>query len=201
MELIATVRALLQLRRAEDARRFGAAMAKHLRRSQRRGDASGLLGPGFAGQSHAGAHSGANVDQVVGKELPELWNLSVPPEGSLFTRMLSTRARVAEDRSLGDGWLQVSVDPIRDGEGEIKGVLCLVVDITDRKRMEMQLTHQAEELRKAGQRKDEFLAMLAHELAIRWRHWPIRSRSFGCSSRGTRWWKSRLTSRGGRSGT
>ena len=30
--------------------------------------------------------------------------------------------------------------------------------------MEMQLFRQAEELQEAGQRKDEFLAMLAHEL-------------------------------------
>ena len=48
--------------------------------------------------------------------------------------------------------------------GSIKGAICLVSDITDRKRMEMQLLRQAEKLQEARQRKDEFLAMLAHEL-------------------------------------
>ena len=58
----------------------------------------------------------------------------------------------------------MTVDPLRDGQYLIKGALCLVSDITDRKRMEMQLFRQAEELQKTDQRKDQFLAMLAHEL-------------------------------------
>ena len=37
-------------------------------------------------------------------------------------------------------------------------------DITNRKRMEVQLLQQAEKLHQESRRKDEFLAMLAHEL-------------------------------------
>ena len=40
----------------------------------------------------------------------------------------------------------------------------LTLDLTERKRMEDELRHQADRLKEADRRKDEFLAMLAHEL-------------------------------------
>jgi len=48
-------------------------------------------------------------------------------------------------------------EPLRDPQGRVIGLVGTSVDITDRKRM-------LEALRDADQRKDEFLAMLAHEL-------------------------------------
>lgn len=50
-----------------------------------------------------------------------------------------------------------SATPLFDMNGEVRGVVAAIVDISARKRLE-------EELREADQRKDEFLAMLAHEL-------------------------------------
>ncbi|MEP7271439.1 MAG: ATP-binding protein, partial [Acidobacteriota bacterium] len=47
--------------------------------------------------------------------------------------------------------------PLRDASGAIEGILLHGVDVTERKRAE-------EKLREADRRKDEFLAMLAHEL-------------------------------------
>jgi two-component system CheB/CheR fusion protein len=47
--------------------------------------------------------------------------------------------------------------PDRDEQGEVRGFFVLVQDITEQKRIE-------ESLREADRRKDEFLAMLAHEL-------------------------------------
>lgn len=58
----------------------------------------------------------------------------------------------------GRQWLaEVSGAPLRDVQGNVIGGVAVVVDITDRKRAE-------EALREANRRKDEFLAMLAHEL-------------------------------------
>lgn len=48
-------------------------------------------------------------------------------------------------------------EPLRNASGEIEGAVNMLVDITDRKRME-------DALQEADRRKDEFLAMLAHEL-------------------------------------
>src|SRR5439155_25072926 len=50
-----------------------------------------------------------------------------------------------------------TISPIRDGTGRIVGASKIARDITDRKRAE-------EALRQADRRKDEFIALLAHEL-------------------------------------
>jgi len=49
-------------------------------------------------------------------------------------------------------------------EGDQEVAQCNIRDITDRKRMERQIHDQARELADAARRKDEFLAMLSHEL-------------------------------------
>jgi PAS domain S-box-containing protein len=54
--------------------------------------------------------------------------------------------------------------PIRDERGHILGVVMVFLEITERKRTEEQLQEQARALREADRRKDEYLAMLAHEL-------------------------------------
>ncbi len=54
--------------------------------------------------------------------------------------------------------------PIRDREGRIRGVVLVFHDVTARRELERKLRDRAERLDEAGRRKDEFLAMLAHEL-------------------------------------
>ena len=54
-------------------------------------------------------------------------------------------------------WVSNTVSPIRSLDGSIGSLLAVCVDISERKRAE-------EALREADRRKDEFLAMLAHEL-------------------------------------
>ena len=63
--------------------------------------------------------------------------------------------RVAKDGRRID--ISLTVSPVRDGEGRIIGASKVARDITDRKRAE-------EALREADRRKDEFIALLAHEL-------------------------------------
>jgi PAS domain S-box-containing protein len=53
--------------------------------------------------------------------------------------------------------ISLTVSPVRDGTGRIIGASKVARDITDRKRAE-------EALREADRRKDEFIALLAHEL-------------------------------------
>ncbi len=68
-------------------------------------------------------------------------------------------------------WLLVRGRTTQDKTGGTLGMAGVSLDITDRKRMhealeqsQAELARQAEELRRADRRKDEFLATLAHEL-------------------------------------
>jgi PAS domain S-box-containing protein len=54
--------------------------------------------------------------------------------------------------------------PIRDAQGSITGVVLVFRDISERKVLERELHDRMEALAEADRRKDEFLAMLAHEL-------------------------------------
>ncbi|MGO9470405.1 MAG: ATP-binding protein [Isosphaeraceae bacterium] len=54
--------------------------------------------------------------------------------------------------------------PIREKGGAIIGVVLVFRDITERKRLEQERRRRLLELAEANRRKDEFLAMLAHEL-------------------------------------
>ncbi len=57
-----------------------------------------------------------------------------------------------------------SAAPIRDAAGAVSGVVLVFRDITTRRRLELLAHEQHESLLAAERRKDEFLAMLAHEL-------------------------------------
>jgi PAS domain S-box-containing protein len=63
---------------------------------------------------------------------------------------------------------QVPIDdtaaPIRDRDGHMIGVVLVFHDVGDRRRLERELRQQTHALKEADARKDEFLAMLGHEL-------------------------------------
>jgi len=60
--------------------------------------------------------------------------------------------------------VSVTISPLRDAEGRIVGASKIVRDITERKEMENKLRRLVAELSDSDRRKDEFLAILAHEL-------------------------------------
>src|SRR5262245_27950163 len=60
-------------------------------------------------------------------------------------------------RTIGRRWVKVAYTPTRDGSEQIDGWVAVIHDTTKEHNME-------EALRDADRRKDEFLAMLAHEL-------------------------------------
>lgn len=74
----------------------------------------------------------------------------------------------AEDRWIRtDGrqfWMRWAVLPWTDEHGSIGGIIISTEDITEHKSIEAELAEKAQQLREADRRKDEFLAMLAHEL-------------------------------------
>jgi PAS domain S-box-containing protein len=98
------------------------------------------------------------ADQLIGRNY---WTLFPAVEGSeagaMLRRAMEAREAGAVEHRLSDtdgrsGWNEIRAFPTQDG-----GIAVFFREITDRKRAE-------EGLRIADQRKDEFLAMLAHEL-------------------------------------
>jgi PAS domain S-box-containing protein len=61
-------------------------------------------------------------------------------------------------------WTLLAARPVLGAAGEFRGALDLFTDITERKRLEEELRRRAERLAEADHRKDEFLALLGHEL-------------------------------------
>jgi PAS domain S-box-containing protein len=165
LELVATVRALLRARRAEEAVQIST------RQWQVTFDAISdgvvlLDRDGRTVQINTAMEDilGQPWDELSGRSIQELMPVSAAADDSPFTRMLASGQREAVELTVGERYLRVTVDPIRDAVGTIKGGLCIASDITDRRRLEEALRRRAEELAAAHRRKDEFLAMLAHEL-------------------------------------
>lgn len=69
------------------------------------------------------------------------------------------RTRHGEDK-----WWDVAISPIADASGAPVHLLAVSRDVTERRKLEAMLVSRAEALAKADRSKDEFLAMLAHEL-------------------------------------
>jgi PAS domain S-box-containing protein len=61
-------------------------------------------------------------------------------------------------------WALGIVTPTHDAKGKHTGYSKILRDMTERKRLEEQLSQRVDELAQTDRRKDEFLAMLAHEL-------------------------------------
>jgi PAS domain S-box-containing protein len=61
-------------------------------------------------------------------------------------------------------WASGTTTPLRAEGGQVRGFVKILRDLTERKRLEDALRNRAEQLMEADRRKDEFLAMLAHEL-------------------------------------
>ena len=60
--------------------------------------------------------------------------------------------------------ISLTVSPVRDSVGRIIGASKVARDITERKRIQRELAQRLRELRRINRAKDEFLAMLGHEL-------------------------------------
>jgi PAS domain S-box-containing protein len=107
-------------------------------------------------------HFGRPRSDVIGLTV---WQAFASAAGSPFDEPFKAAmrerrvARIEAESVRGDGrWVEVEASPCGTG-------MCLQVrDITERKRIEMRLLEREAKLRDADRRKDEFLAMLAHEL-------------------------------------
>ena len=117
------------------------------------------LNPALAGLN------GLPVEAHLGRTMPEVLPRMSPEVFDAFRRVLRTGTSIVNKEFRGETprtpgrpryWL-CSFYPVKTPDGAVLGAGAVVTDIDDRKRME-------EALKEADQRKDQFLAMLAHEL-------------------------------------
>ncbi|HEU4412460.1 MAG TPA: response regulator, partial [Polyangiaceae bacterium] len=167
LELLATVRALLRARRAEDL------VSRAAQRWQATFDAIGDgivivdgLGQVVSCNRAMARLVGQDANNVVNR--PASWSLGrvVPPLTleALLGEARRQRREIEIEVGAEGRWYRLSGDPVNDGSGAEGQVVLVLVDITEPKRLEEEHRARAEELAEAARRKDEFLAMLAHEL-------------------------------------
>jgi PAS domain S-box-containing protein len=113
---------------------------------------------------------GYTAQQAVGRHISFL----IPPDRISEEELIITRLRAGERikhfdtvRVASDGsqvHVSLTISPIRDEVGRIVGASKIARNIADRKEAEDRIYSLMTQLKEADQRKDEFLAMLAHEL-------------------------------------
>jgi PAS domain S-box-containing protein len=113
---------------------------------------------------------GYSASEAIGQTIA----LIIPPERLHEELIILSRLRRGERiehyetvRQSKDGQrmdISLTISPIRDSTGRIIGASKIARDITDRKQTEATLVALKNQLQEAAQRKDEFIAMLAHEL-------------------------------------
>jgi len=101
-----------------------------------------------------GAVTGRHVREVLGDAA---WAIVGPRIDAAFAGQVETYEAEVPYRDGGTRWISATYSPSRGAGGDVDGVVVLVIDISESKRIERAL-------QEADRRKDEFLATLAHEL-------------------------------------
>ena len=170
--LLATIHSLLRLRRAEEGLR--AASREWRATFDAIGDGICLLAPdgtvARCNTAFATLLDRAPAD-LVGRPWTEIWRrLGGAEEPSPTARVERTRRRETFDLHREQGWFRLLVDPVLEDES-VTGLVCIVTDVTiERQAADVRAALFAreqearEEAEASNRAKDEFLAMLGHEL-------------------------------------
>jgi PAS domain S-box-containing protein len=104
---------------------------------------------------------GRSVEEILGRTV---WERIRPfRERVLAGEQLEYEVDVDRGTGTTDN-MRCMLNPQRNGDGKVVGYVAAIVDVTKQKRAEAALLKSDEALREADRRKDEFLAVLAHEL-------------------------------------
>jgi DNA-binding response OmpR family regulator/nitrogen-specific signal transduction histidine kinase len=124
--LLATIRALLRLKRAELAVRDRVLQWRTTFNAIQDGVAL-LNWDGAVTQANSAFES---IAEPIGQQI-----------SAGFDRLLSTAKRQTIEQSLGSKILTITLDPVSGEAGGISGAVCIVADVTEKKRFEQQLQH------------------------------------------------------------
>ena len=115
---------------------------------------------------------GAKHPAALGRRFFDIWSEIWPDISPLIDAAMNGHATYREDLPLlmnrkgydEQTWFTFSYSPVRDEHGRVAGMFCACTETTKQVIAERALRASEGRLREAGKRKDEFLAMLAHEL-------------------------------------
>ncbi|MBD2411911.1 hybrid sensor histidine kinase/response regulator [Nostoc calcicola FACHB-389] len=180
IELLATVRSLLRIRRAEEAALSSAREWQSTFDSMNDGvslvDQEGIiLRCNRAMIEMVDKHPGEILGRLYHELINSQWGFG---DGICFCRAKETHQRqVLEFQSQGR-WFAKTIDPAFNQQGTLTGAVFILSDITERKQAQallqeqndrlnqlmVSLQQQTEQAQQANRIKDEFLAVLSHEL-------------------------------------
>jgi PAS domain S-box-containing protein len=121
----------------------------------------------WANKNYA-ARYGKTPDELVGASLRELVGEAVfQAIDPLCARVLageSVQVELELPYAGGARWVHMAAAPTLDAGGIPDGCVAVLTDVTDGRRLERERERALDDLREVDRRKDEFLAMLSHEL-------------------------------------
>jgi PAS domain S-box-containing protein len=123
----------------------------------------------------AEAHTGYDQAECLGLELDEVFVIRNEQTGAAAENPVRKVLRTGGIVGLANHTVLVRRDggvlpiddsaaPICDGAGKMFGVILVFHEVSESRKLQYELLRQAEALKEADRRKDEFLAVLAHEL-------------------------------------
>lgn len=115
---------------------------------------------------------GAKHPAALGRRFYDIWSEIWTDISPLIDAAMSGQATYREDLPLvmnrkgyaEETWFTFSYSPVRDETGKVAGMFCACTETTEKVKAERMLRRNEEDLLEADRRKDEFIAMLAHEL-------------------------------------
>ncbi|MDZ7991567.1 MAG: response regulator [Nostoc sp. EfeVER01] len=180
IELLATLRSLLRIRRAEEAALSSAREWQTTFDSMNDGvslvDREGIIircNRAMMQLFNKPSH------EILGYAHNELMGAKLGiGDGTCFRRAKQSHQREILEFQFQERWFAKTIDPVLDGDGTLTGAVFILSDITERKRAEallkeqndrlnqlmISLQQQTEQAEQANRIKDEFLAVLSHEL-------------------------------------
>ncbi|MDZ7966457.1 MAG: response regulator [Nostoc sp. DedSLP03] len=180
IELLATLRSLLRIRRAEEAALSSAREWQTTFDSMKDGvslvDREGII---LRCNRAMMQLFGKPYHEILGYAHHELMSAELGiGDGACFRRAKETHQRQVLEFQSKEQWFAKTIDPVLDEHGTLTGAVFILSDITERKRAEallqeqndrlnqlmISLQQQTEQAQQANRIKDEFLAVLSHEL-------------------------------------
>lgn len=151
-ELVATVNAMMRMRKAEGAAREFAARWQST--FDAISDAVVLLNAdGIIDRCNRAfcALMKKNPEEIVGHALSDVAGPAAVDQ-TVYFRMLGSRHRESIERLVDNTWYSISADPVIDAEGQFNGGVLIISNITDRKRAEEAREREQELLQREAER-------------------------------------------------